>query len=446
MHIKTYGHLKIAKIFLRITIFVAIGFIGFYFSYKGFLTAENSKLLLSKINIDQNIEFANVQVKSLSQSLIIKNSLRFATKDVLTSTASYVLIETKDLSYIEFTSDLKGFKTKVTNKLISSPSDFNIQLNAEIIDASKSIGSLQASIDLGFLLNRMSVSKDFKATLSTTSSGSLLEICSINPLAKTNYLYCHEFTKAYFIKQVAPNAVTYLIALLLCAFLLYNFYSKIIKKLTSKEKEVHAYEQIAHDIKSPITALAIISEAKDLDSRAQPLLKTSVARLKEIVNSNAKASSIAETNNEVDIHQLITEIINEKQTIRKDISIHFSSSAKNAVTAIDSVELKRIVSNLINNSIDATTSNKCIEVSLDEDRNGLKLQVKDYGKGIPEHLLKKVFDRKFTYDKPKGTGLGLYHAKEFITKWNGSIQIESTEGVGTTITVRLPLLKSKLKA
>lgn len=444
MYIKTYGHLKITKIILRITIFGVLGFIGFYFSYQGFLTAENSKLLLSKINIDQNIEFANVQVKSLSQSLIIKNSLRFATKDVLTSTASYVLLETKDLSYIEFTSDLKDFKTKVTNKLISSPSDFNIQLNTEIIDAGKSIGSLQASIDLGFLLNRMSFSEDFKAKLSTASSVSLLEICSINPLAKTHYFYCHEFTKAYFIKQIAPNATTYLIALLLCAFLLYNFYSKIMKKLTSKEKEVHAYEQIAHDIKSPITALSIISEAKDLDSRVQPLLKTSVARLKEIVNSNAKAA--ADTNREVDINQLISDIIHEKQTIRKDIRIHFSSSAKNAATAIDSVEMKRIVSNLINNSIEATTSNKRIEVTLDEDRNGLKLSIKDHGKGIPEHLLIKVFDRKFTYDKPQGTGLGLYHAKEFITKWNGSIQIDSTEGVGTTVTIILPIHKLKQKA
>ncbi|MCB0348509.1 MAG: HAMP domain-containing histidine kinase [Bdellovibrionales bacterium] len=444
MNIKTYVHSKPVRFFAKSIVFICLNIIGFYFSYQGFINDENTKLLLSKVNIDQNIEFANTQIKSLSHSLIVKNSLRFATKDVLKSTTDYVLVETKDLGYIEYTSHLKHFKIRFTNDQIQNESGLSTKIEAEVYDASQKIGNIEANLDLGFLLQRLSLSSEYKAKHSTSPTTSLFELCSPQVVTKTQVFYCHEFSKSYLVKEVIPNGIIYLIALLLCMTLLYKFYENISKKLLSKEKQVQAFEQIAHDIKSPITALSIISEAKTLDSRAQPLLKTSVDRLKEIINSNANKTTDKLT--EANLDPLIESILKEKMAIRNDITINYSSSLKYNCVLVDPIEMKRIISNLINNSIEAMTDNKVIEITLEQDKHNLKLQIKDHGKGIPKALLSKVFDRTFSYDKKQGSGLGLYHAKDNITKWNGSIQITSLESKGTVVTITLPFIKSKLKA
>lgn len=69
----------------------------------------------------------------------------------------------------------------------------------------------------------------------------------------------------------------------------------------------------------------------------------------------------------------------------------------------------------------------------------LKIEIADTGVGIQEKYLNKVFDPYFTYNKPFGTGLGLTLAKKIVESHNGFIEIISKEGVGTTVSVYLPL-------
>ena len=71
------------------------------------------------------------------------------------------------------------------------------------------------------------------------------------------------------------------------------------------------------------------------------------------------------------------------------------------------------------------------------------MQVEDTGSGITSEQMSKIFDPYFTTKQGKsGTGLGLYITKKVVEDHNGSIKVDSTPDVGTTFTIRLPLLNN----
>ncbi len=107
-----------------------------------------------------------------------------------------------------------------------------------------------------------------------------------------------------------------------------------------------------------------------------------------------------------------------------------------------------MVSNLIDNAIKYTHSGGKVEISLEEDGTSAILKVKDSGVGISGEDLSSVFNRFYRTDKARtreggsvtsGVGLGLSICKEIVESYNGTIEAESEQGVGSVFTVRLPL-------
>jgi signal transduction histidine kinase len=99
-----------------------------------------------------------------------------------------------------------------------------------------------------------------------------------------------------------------------------------------------------------------------------------------------------------------------------------------------------VITNLVTNAIDATSDKGGgpIVLRLAPSSAGLELRVSDKGSGIPPENLKKIFDPMFT-SKPfgVGTGLGLTIVHDIVTgDFNGSIEVESEPGVGTTFVLR----------
>ncbi|MBF0572031.1 MAG: PAS domain S-box protein [Candidatus Omnitrophica bacterium] len=107
----------------------------------------------------------------------------------------------------------------------------------------------------------------------------------------------------------------------------------------------------------------------------------------------------------------------------------------------DPVQLKEVFSNLINNAFDAMRDKRGdIKIIGDVEGQFLRIQVIDTGIGIEEDVLQMVFDPFFT-TKAQGTGLGLTVCKQIIAAHDGSIDMTSQKGQGTTVTVRLPFSK-----
>jgi signal transduction histidine kinase len=103
-------------------------------------------------------------------------------------------------------------------------------------------------------------------------------------------------------------------------------------------------------------------------------------------------------------------------------------------------ELNQVWSNLIDNAIDAAPQGGRVTVTAVRDQHSIVVRVTDDGQGIPQDIRDRIFDPFFTTKGVgEGTGLGLNLARSAVERHEGSIDIESAPGGGTTFTVTLPM-------
>ncbi|WP_246145605.1 sensor histidine kinase [Bacillus rubiinfantis] len=112
----------------------------------------------------------------------------------------------------------------------------------------------------------------------------------------------------------------------------------------------------------------------------------------------------------------------------------------------DGDRLEQVVSNLMDNAIRYTPEGKSIRILLSQEGVDAKLMIVDAGPGISQANLPKVIERFYRVDharsrKEGGTGLGLAIVQQIVRKHQGQVQIDSEEGMGTTVTVTLPLFQ-----
>ncbi|MEE9116328.1 MAG: PAS domain S-box protein [Thermoplasmata archaeon] len=109
-------------------------------------------------------------------------------------------------------------------------------------------------------------------------------------------------------------------------------------------------------------------------------------------------------------------------------------------------DLQQVFINLLHNSIDALENGGQIVLSTRDKGNLVEVEVSDTGVGIPEEQLYRIFDPFFTTkDVGKGTGLGLYIVSMIVKRHKGSIDVASSEGKGTTITLTFPAKNEESK-
>jgi two-component system phosphate regulon sensor histidine kinase PhoR len=109
----------------------------------------------------------------------------------------------------------------------------------------------------------------------------------------------------------------------------------------------------------------------------------------------------------------------------------------------DRLHLLSVVFNLLDNALKYSKGNPAIQVLIKEEADNIVMKVKDNGIGIPAAYREKIFEKFFrvptgdTHDA-KGHGLGLSYAAQVLRQHNGSITVESHEGLGSTFTITIP--------
>jgi signal transduction histidine kinase len=233
-----------------------------------------------------------------------------------------------------------------------------------------------------------------------------------------------------------------------------------IEKLREKQAQLVEVEKlaavgklaagIAHEINNPLTSVLTFSNLMlEKCSKDDPwcgklrLMARETERARNIVRQLLNfGREIIIKPEPININRPVGEIIDSlnAQEAFKGIELRRDLSEPLPDVYADPAQIGQVVLNMLLNAIHSITPPGTIEVATRANSHFVELIIADSGKGIPADHLTKIFDPFFTTkEMTKGTGLGLAVSYGIIKKHGGDIEVESTEGKGTTFTVRLPI-------
>lgn len=140
--------------------------------------------------------------------------------------------------------------------------------------------------------------------------------------------------------------------------------------------------------------------------------------------------------------QIIDEvkILLTPQANMENIEIIVQSNSEELYISCENTKIKQVFINLIKNAIDAMKNGGSIILKIKEVRDTIQVLVIDQGSGIPSEIMNKIGEPFYT-TKEKGAGIGLMVCFQIIESHDGTIQLESKVGMGTTFTITLPALR-----
>ncbi len=257
-------------------------------------------------------------------------------------------------------------------------------------------------------------------------------------------------------------AIILVAGLLIILFFYYTFKKRLDVKIEEAKKKF--FSNVVHEIRTPLSMiqapLKLLKTKINTPDELQniELAERNIKRLNELVNQMldiSKLDSVKYKLNETfgDIEVFFNQLVSTytKLAVEKNITIlsNFSIST-NKVAFFDKDALEKITGNLLSNAIKYTKNNNQvgIDVFTEETEQGIKLSVSvwDTGVGISQKDQENIFNRFYRSEKTatstKGVGIGLSLVKELVEIQNGSIDVKSNEGKGSTFTV-IVTLKTK---
>ena len=222
-----------------------------------------------------------------------------------------------------------------------------------------------------------------------------------------------------------------------------------LRRLSDMEAEVRSSreiaevaEQIAHDIRSPLSAISLLlSMADALEPSKRDLLQNAFDRINYISDALLIRSRDLKSKTQLSpvlVSGVLEFALQEKRILLGSSNIEIREVIEpNLFAACQAHELATVISNLLNNAIEAVGSRGTIELKAAGGEEGVEIRVRDDGQGIRPEWLPHLMKRGASFEKTNGNGLGLFHAKSVVEAWGGRIEIQSEWGNGTAITLFL---------
>ena len=206
--------------------------------------------------------------------------------------------------------------------------------------------------------------------------------------------------------------------------------------------------RLAHEIRNPLSTIGGFAksipskyENKERTIRNANIIVDEVKRLESILTNVldfAKPSVPKKTL--CDINELIKSTLSiiESDLVSNSIVVSLGLSQEKLEAELDEAQIKQVLINVIQNAVNAMSDGGALEILTYRDNNDVMMEFKDTGKGIPEQYLEDIFEPFFT-TRGNGTGLGLSISNRIVQNHRGRFLIKSKEGVGTTVSIALPL-------
>ncbi len=214
---------------------------------------------------------------------------------------------------------------------------------------------------------------------------------------------------------------------------------------------------ISHELKTPIGALSILSEAVlgasddpkaivRFATRMQSESKRLSDLVQEIINlSRLQDDDPLKNAKVIDLNEVLLSAIDQSELSAKarDIELIYSEQATARIKG-DPSQITMAISNLIENAINYSPEGTRVAVALRVNDGLAEVSVTDQGIGIPDKDLERIFERFYRVDPARsratgGTGLGLSIVKHVATNHGGDVLVWSVENAGSTFTIRFPI-------
>lgn len=222
---------------------------------------------------------------------------------------------------------------------------------------------------------------------------------------------------------------------------------------------------MTHELKTPISTISLAAQMLNDDSvRKSP---ETLHHLSEVIGAESKRlrfqvekvlqmsvldnSNNAITLTAVDANKIIAGVVStfKIKAERFGGSLKFYNGADEASVMVDEMQFTNVIFSLLDNAIkyrNEEVSPQLVVSTANEGNNKLRISIQDNGIGIKKEDLKKIFDKFYRVHTGnrhdvKGFGLGLAYVKRMVTIFNGTINVESDLGKGSTFTIQLPLKK-----
>jgi two-component system, OmpR family, phosphate regulon sensor histidine kinase PhoR len=225
-----------------------------------------------------------------------------------------------------------------------------------------------------------------------------------------------------------------------------------LKNLERMKKDFVA--NISHELRTPLTAIKGFVETLEEEEEIKnvqylEIIKRHTDRLMNIVNDLLLLSELEQTGSalvieDVNLVSLAENILKVFEQGAKEKGIEFKLTAPKDLKTVraDPFKLEQMFINLLDNAIKYTEKGE-VSISLRQEESKSIIEIQDTGIGIPTSHLPRIFERFYVVDKSRskklgGTGLGLSIVKHIVLLHGGTIDVESSLGIGTKFTVVLP--------
>lgn len=241
--------------------------------------------------------------------------------------------------------------------------------------------------------------------------------------------------------------------------------NRLLKELAQKERLAslgQASAEFVHDLGNPLTivwgyvqllAKKLEQSEKENGAKGQTsakelqIIEQNVRLCRELLTMWQSYGSVeAAPPKPISVSGIVREVVKGVTAMAAQNGVALKSNLCDAPCTLlgDATQMTRAIQNVIINAVQAASENKgSVTVSCLGKDFYVDVRVEDTGPGITPAQMAKIFDPYFTTKQGKsGTGLGLYITRKVIEDHNGSIKVDSTPQVGTTFTIRLPLLNN----
>jgi signal transduction histidine kinase len=237
--------------------------------------------------------------------------------------------------------------------------------------------------------------------------------------------------------------------------------NRLLKELAQKERLAslgQASAEFVHDLGNPLTIVwgyvQLLAKKLEKSEKDNDVQNTTSAKELNIIEQNVRlcrelltmwqsyGSVEAAPHTPVSVCTVVQEVLKGVESIATQSGVKIESALSDGGIVLgDAVQIKRAIQNVVINAVQACADSKgVVTVTCACKDFYVDVRVQDGGGGIAPAQMPKIFEPYFTTRQGRsGTGLGLYITKKVVEDHHGSIKVDSTPGVGTTFTIRLPL-------